>query len=406
MILYRAFESLVESCIKFSGRWVPKNRLWAEGRVGIIEKMRAAIGKDEKIFWVHAASVGEFEQGRPIIEYVREHHPEYKILLTFFSPSGYELRKNYKGADHVFYFPSDRKAMVREFLDAAHPEIAIIIKYEFWLNTLAELRKRQIRTFLVSACFQRPSIFFVPWGYDWRKALKTFETIFVQNEHSCKLLENIGISNVIVAGDTRFDRVFQITRTAKEIEVVQKFCAGKRVFVAGSTWGPDEQLLVRLCNDNPEIKFIIAPHEMNESRIASLMASCKGGATRYTKLCEDFAGKQVLVIDTVGLLSTIYKYASWAYVGGGFGVGIHNTVEPASFGIPIAFGPKYKRFDEAKAMVRLGIAQPIRDYKELADWFKPLKEDEKFRSSIAEQAMEYTRSQLGATQTIMKAIGL
>jgi len=418
MILYRALESLVESCIKFSGHWVPKNRLWAEGRVGLIERIRKAVSPDDRIIWVHAASVGEFEQGRPIIEYIKEHHPEYKICLTFFSPSGYELRKNYKGADYVFYFPSDRRAVARQFLDAIHPEIAIIIKYEFWLNTLQEMRKRHIRAYHVASNFQRVSIFFVPWGWDWRKALTTFDTLFVQNESSRKLLAGIGVKNVVVAGDTRFDRVYEITRTAKDIDLVQEFCNGQRVFVAGSTWAPDEQLLLRLINDNPDVKFIVAPHEMEEHRIQAFMASCSGattcsdgagrfsGACRYTAPCEDISAKQVLVIDTIGLLSTIYKYASWVYVGGGFGAGIHNTVEPASYGLPIAFGPKYKRFDEAINMVGLGIAQPIHNYEEISAWFAPLKEDETLRQEKCKKALEYTTSQLGATSLIMKTIGL
>lgn len=405
-MLYDALIAALEWGIGFSGRWVPKNRKWAQGREGIIEMMRSEVAPDERIFWVHAASVGEFEQGRPLIEFVKEHHPEYKILVTFYSPSGYELRRGYKGADHVFYFPSDKKKVVRQFLDAIHPEIAVFIKYEFWLNTLFELRRRGIRTFLVSSIFRKNSTFFKPWGGLWRKALGTYETIFVQNESSLELLDRLGLSNVVVAGDTRFDRVHQIVLSPKQLPLIDRFCGNSRVLVAGSTWGPDEELLVPLANDNPDIKFIIAPHEMDESRINSMIENIKGGAVRYTSPGEDLEDRQVLIVDTIGLLSSIYKYASWAYVGGGFGVGIHNTVEPASYGLPLAFGPKYKKFDEAVAMTKLGVATVIHDYSELSGWFSPLKKDEALRQKVCQAARNYTTSQLGATDLITKIMGL
>jgi len=407
MLFYNIGIFAFETGIRFSSLWNNKGKLWSDGRKSIISKITSTIRKDDRIFWVHAASVGEFEQGRPIIEYVRKHHPEYKILITFYSPSGFELRKNYKGADYIFYFPSDRKSQVKMFLDAIHPEIAVFIKYEFWLNTLKELKSRNVRTYLVSSIFNPKSVFFKPWGKMWRDCLSTFDTIFVQNQESKELLSSIDVFNAVVAGDTRFDRVSNIVSTAEDIPLVERFAAGSsRIFVAGSTWGPDEDLLIRLVNDHPDIKFIIAPHEMEEERIQRIIKAVNRGATRFTNPDDDIENKQVLIIDTIGLLSAVYKYASWVYVGGGFGVGIHNTVEPASYGLPIAFGPKYGKFDEAVSMVRLGVAHPVTNYQELASWFLSLKEDEGHRTDVCQAARAYTQSQLGATDKIINIIGL
>lgn len=299
---------------------------------------------------MHVASLGEFEQGRPIIEKIRLEHPRYKILLTFFSPSGYEIRKDYPGADYIFYLPIDTPRNARRFLDIVRPEIAIFVKYEFWINLLTGLRRRGIRTYIVSAIFRRNSVFFRQWGGLWRQALETFDTLFVQNEESRILLGKLGFDNVVVAGDTRFDRVAQIAANAKRIELVERFRGGERLFVAGSTWGPDEELLIELMNANPGIKFVVAPHEMDESRIARLIGETRGGAVRYTR-CTDSTvldDKQLLILDTVGILASVYGYATWAYIGGGFGVGIHNTLEAATFGLPVAFGPNYAKFKEAR----------------------------------------------------------
>ena len=310
----------------------PKARLWIEGRRELFRRMKEAIDPAARIIWVHVASLGEFEQGRPIIEQLRKTHPEYKILLTFFSPSGYEIRKNYKGADYIFYLPIDTPRNARRFLDAAHPEIAIFVKYEFWLNLLAELRRRKVRTYVVSAIFRRDSVFFRPYGGMWRQALESFDVMFVQNEESKKLLAELGFDNVLVAGDTRFDRVAEIARAAKQVDVIERFRGDGRLFVAGSTWGPDEELLIRLMNDNPDIKFVVAPHEMDESRIAHLIAETRGGALRYTQRTSrtGYGPRQLLILDTVGLLASVYGYATWSYIGGGFGRGLHNTPEAAT----------------------------------------------------------------------------
>ncbi len=406
MWFYDLIMSLYAGIIRLVGLRYEKARLWSEGRRDLFSRMREKIDPRERIIWLHVASLGEFEQGRPLIEALRESHPEYRILLTFFSPSGYEIRKNYAGADYIFYLPIDTRKQVRQFLDIAHPELVIFVKYEFWLNFLTELRRRQIRTYVVSAIFRRNSVFFRFYGGLWRKALKTFEVLFVQNEESKSLLAELGYPNAVVAGDTRFDRVAKIAREAKQVAMIERFKGNKQLFIAGSTWGPDEELLIPLMNDNPELKFVIAPHEMDEGRIERLMRETRGGAVRYTQCNEttSFEGKQLLILDTVGLLASAYGYASWGYIGGGFGVGIHNTLEAATFGLPIAFGPKYEKFKEARDLVAIGAARSITTYEELKAWFVPLRDDKEHLSKSSRLARDYTLSHQGATETILKTI--
>jgi len=406
MWLYNVGIALYDFAIGIAAHRNPKARQWKEGRRGIFDKMQSVISAADRVVWVHSASLGEFEQGRPIIEKIKERYPGYKILLTFFSPSGYEIRKNYPKADYIFYLPADKPANVRRFLDIAHPEAAIFIKYEFWLNYLGELRRRHIPTYIVSAIFRRRSVFFRFYGGAWRKALGTFSTLFVQNEESKRLLASIGRDNVVVAGDTRFDRVADIARAAKRIPMIESFKGGSRLFVAGSTWGPDEDILQELINDNPQIRFVVAPHEMDEQRIRRIIDNTRGRAVRYTQCnaATDFADMQVLVLDTVGILSSVYGYASWAYIGGGFGVGIHNTLEAATFGLPMAFGPNYGKFKEARDMIALGAARSISSYAELKEWFAPLRDDEATRLRISRLAADYTQSNCGATDMIVEAV--
>lgn len=406
MWLYDFFMSLYAWVIRLVGLKYEKARLWSEGRKGLFERMRAKIDPKARIVWLHVASLGEFEQGRPIIEEIRRSHPEYKILLTFFSPSGYEIRKNYAGADYIFYLPIDTRRNVRQFLDIAHPEVAIFVKYEFWLNMLTELRRRRIRTFVVSSIFRRNSVFFRFYGGPWREALETFEVLFVQNEESKRLLAELGFDNVTIAGDTRFDRVAEIARSAKRVELIERFKGDQKLFIAGSTWGPDEELLIPLMNENPTLKFIIAPHEMDEGRIAHLMEATKGGAVRYTQCTaeSDLKEKQLLILDTVGILASAYGSASWGYIGGGFGVGIHNTLEAATFGLPIAFGPKYQKFKEACDLLSLGAARSVKSYEELKEWFIPLRDDEQQLAATSRLARDYTHSHQGATRTITQTI--
>lgn len=405
MLLYNIAISAYETIVRVCSPFHEKAGLWTRGRKDIFRRMKEAIPVNERIVWVHAASLGEFEQGRPVIEAIRNEHPEYRILLTFFSPSGYEIRKNYDKADYIFYLPSDRPSNVRKFLDIVNPEIVIFVKYEYWLNFLTELRRRNIRTFIISSIFRSNSIFFKAVGGAWRNILGCFETIFVQDDNSRGLLSDIGYDSVVVAGDTRFDRVAQIASQARKIEQIEQFRQGCRIMVAGSTWGPDEDILIPLINAHPDIRFIIAPHEMNEERISRIEREVGGGAVRYTRFDAGKAsGSQVLILDTVGILSSVYGCATWSYIGGGFGVGIHNTLEAATFGLPVAFGPNYSKFKEARDLVALGAARPVGTYDELEKWFSELVCDETLLASTSAKSREYTRSHQGATQTIMRTI--
>ena len=406
MFLYNISIVLYYIVVAFVSLWDKKAKQWIVGRKDIFKRMAEVISPEDKVVWIHAASLGEFEQGRPVIEKIREQQPEYKILVTFYSPSGYEIRKNYAGADYIFYLPIDTPGNAKKFLDVAHPEIAIIVKYEFWLNLLSELKHRGVRTYLISAIFRRNSIFFRSYGSIWRQALDSFEQMFVQNEESKELLHEIGFDNVVVAGDTRFDRVAEIAYNVKKVPIVERFKGDSPLFVAGSTWGPDEEILQTLINDNPQIKFVVAPHEMENSRIERIIAQTKGGAVRYT-LCNeesDFSKTQVLILDTIGILSSVYGYATWSYIGGGFGVGIHNTLEAATFGLPIAFGPNYQKFKEARDMVALGAATKVESAEDLTAWFAPLRDDKSALQRAGSAAKSYTQRNQGATSLIMKIV--
>lgn len=383
--------------VALAAPWNTKAKLWRDGRKNLFDRMRESIDPSAPTIWVHVASLGEFEQGRPIIEKIKAERPEYKILLTFFSPSGYEIRKNYPGADYIFYLPLDTPSNAREFLDIVKPQMAVFVKYEYWINLLAELKNRDIPTYIVSAIFRRDSIFFRSTGAMWREALKSFELLFVQDDNSKSLLAELGYENVVVAGDTRFDRVAQIAAAAKRIDLIEQFKGDSRLFVAGSSWGPDEELIVRLANENPTIKFIVAPHEMEQARMAKIEQSAVGGAVRYTNIDGDISDKQILILDTMGMLSSVYGYADFSYIGGGFGVGIHNTLEAATFGLPIAFGPNYQKFKEARDMIALGGATSVSNYEELERWFAPLRDDSEHLAAVSQISKDYTARNQGAT---------
>lgn len=383
-----------------------KLRLGFRGRRDIFRRLARAIPPGERIAWFHAASLGEFEQGRPVIEALQEKRPEMKILLTFFSPSGYEIRKDYKGADYIFYLPMDAPRNVRRFLDTVNPELAVFIKYEFWINYLLGLCKRGTRTYIISAIFRPGQSFFRPYGKLFRKALAAFTHIFVQDTLSMELLSQIGIHNVTVTGDTRFDRVYQIARGATPLPEVEKFTDGAKVLVAGSTWPPDEDLLIKLINSNKDIKFIIAPHEIDRSRIDKLVENIELPALKYTELTpqSDLHGAQVLFLDTIGMLSRAYRYGRWAYIGGGFGVGIHNTLEAATFGLPLAFGPNYEKFREARGLIEAGGARSVGSMEELEAWFYRMKNDKIAYEISRKASLEYVESHRGATSLILTEI--
>ena len=407
MLLYDFGIAAYTAAIKAVAPWKPKARKWVEGRRGSFERLQATVGASDKpVVWIHASSLGEFEQGRPVIEAIHEHYPQYRVLLTFFSPSGYEIRKDFAAADWVSYLPADTPRNVRRFLDIVRPEMAIFVKYDYWLNYLSELRRRKIRSYIFSSLFRRNSIFFKPYGGMFRRALETFETIFVQNEESKQLLSEIGFENVIVAGDTRFDRAAALPAQASRYPLIEHFKGEGRLFIVGSSWRPDEDLLVPFVNAHPDVKFVIAPHEMEQPRIERLEAECTGGVVRYSE-CRtesDVEGARVLIVDVIGILNQLYQYADWVYIGGGFGVCIHNTQEPATYGVPIAFGPKYHKFKEACDMIKLGACASVTTTEELEEWFAPLKADEKRRAHFARIAADYIASNKGATELIVRSI--
>lgn len=406
-LLYNIGIRCYTAAIAIAGIANAKARLWLKGRRGLLERIESDMARETRArAWIHAASLGEFEQARPIIEEIRRQRPEVAIVVTFFSPSGYEIRKGYNGADYVYYLAADTLRNAKRFVEAVMPQVAIFVKYEFWLNHLAELRRHHTPTYLVSAIFRRGSIFFRPCGAAWRRALATYTTLFVQNEESRQLLASIGYRNATIAGDTRFDRVAEIARNRQQIPIVERFKRDRHLFVAGSTWRPDEEILIELINSNPDIGFIIAPHEMDDRRICHLVSSVKGGAVRYTESCEqtDFNNTQVLILDTIGLLSSLYGYATWAYIGGGFGAGIHNTLEAATFGLPIAFGPRYRRFQEACDLIELRAARSVKSAAELKAWFAPLRDDRACLEKASRAAKEYAERNCGATRLIVEAL--
>lgn len=379
----------------------------SKGRKQIFADLQAKIKHDRPIVWVHCASLGEFEQGRPIIEAIRKQHPKYQILLTFFSPSGYEIRKNYDLADYICYLPADTKKNAEKLIELVRPEMVFFVKYEFWFHFITELKKRNIPLYLVSAIFRENQLFFknTPWGKWYRKMLFSFEQFFVQDNQSVRLLHGVGIKQVTKAGDTRFDRVAEIALNGKSIPLVEKFKGDNLLVVAGSTWKPDEELLVQYIHSHPETKFIIAPHETKKANIERLISLLKTPVICYTDATEDSVmNKQVMIVDTIGILSSIYKYADLSYIGGGFGVGIHNTLEAAIFGMPIVFGPNYLKFNEATAMANLGIAFPVNDSQSLNTILDQLLSDNEKRNSIASQCTQFTNQNLGASQIILNKV--
>lgn len=392
---------------KVAALWSKKAKLWIVGRDGLLDKMAAAIRPEDRIVWFHAASLGEFEEGRPVIEKIRARYPHYKILVTFFSPSGYEIRKNYSHADWVFYLPADTTANMKRFLDIVHPEIAVFIKYEFWLNMLLEIQKRSIRTFVISARFIPNSRFFSWYGGVFRNSLRAFETIFVQDKRSVELLENIGFSNAVLAGDPRFDRVDDIAQTDWKNDIVERFKNKQKVFIGGSTCGAaDEDLLQMLINNHPHTKFLIVPHEMNVEPMEKIEMNTRGGAIRYSKCSTntDFSNYQVLIVDTIGMLALLYRYGNWAFIGGGFIAGIHSVIEATIYGMPAVFGPNYQKNRPGIDMIELGACKSIRNAEELDAWFTPLEHDEEALKKVCDIAYQYCQQNKGASNIILKKI--
>lgn len=389
--------------IRLASPFNEKAALWIKGRKNIQKKISTVNKGSHRLVWFHAASLGEFEQGRPVMEALKKEQPDTRILLTFFSPSGYEIRKNYAGADYIYYLPADTPRNAQHFIESVQPDAAVFVKYEYWYNYLNQLNKRHIPTYLISAIFRKEQPFFKTWGGLHRKMLHFFTRMFIQDEESARLLSSIGIQAFEQTGDTRFDRVKQIADTAQDIDKVTHFLNGAPAVVCGSTWPPDEELLLDYINrDNTNFKWIIAPHEIGENHIRTILGKCQKKVIRYT---QDEAGEtdaKVLIIDCIGLLSSIYRYGKIAYIGGGFGVGIHNTLEAAVYGIPVIFGPRYQKFNEAVRLIQQGGAFSIHNKTELDELLDSLLQDQAITETAGRQALAYVNSQLGATAIIMK----
>ena len=386
--------------VRVAALFKEKLRKMVQGHRATWQMLRALSGKDTYV-WFHAASLGEFEQGRPLMERLRREHPEKKILLTFFSPSGYEVRKNYDGADLVCYLPFDTPLNARRFVKLARPEAAFFIKYEFWRNYIEALYKRGIPCYSVSSIFRENQIFFRPYGRGYARCLSRMTHLFVQNETSRRLLEGIGVTNVDVVGDTRFDRVLDIRNAAKPLPLAERFAGCWKVLVAGSSWPQDEEIIIPYFNKHPNLKLVLAPHVVSEEHLQAIERQLARPALRYSKATpKAVAEADCLIIDCYGLLSSIYRYASMAYVGGGFGVGIHNVPEAAVYGIPVIIGPNNKKFREAQALLRCGGCKEIAgaaDFEQLMDaWLS----DKEALATAGKAAGSYIADNAGAADRI------
>ncbi len=383
-------------------------KMWA-GERQAVKVLKEKVDPEARYIWFHAASLGEFEQGRPLIEHLRETHPEYKILLTFFSPSGYEVRKNYEGADIICYLPLDTIRNARRFLRAVKPVMAFFIKYEFWYNYLHILQHRGVPTYSVSSIFRPDQIFFQWYGRQYGRVLKCFTHFFVQNMESKALLAKLGITDVDVVGDTRFDRVLQIKEASKQLPIVEQFTAhAQKVFVAGSSWLPDEEIFIKYFDIHKDWKLIIAPHVISDEHLSQIFELLKGRrVVRYTEATEEnVKDAEVLIIDCFGLLSSIYHYGTVSYVGGGFGVGIHNVLEAAVWDIPVVFGPNNKHFQEAQGLMLVQGGFEIKDYQSFRDLMMRFETDAFFLQNAGENAGVFVKSRAGATAKVMENVSL
>lgn len=395
-------------------------KMW-RGEREAFKILKQKVDPNAKYIWFHAASLGEFEQGRPLMERIRKDYPQYKILLTFYSPSGYEVRKNYEGADIICYMPVDTRLNAIRFLRLVRPVMAFFIKYEFWSNFLHILKHRNIPTYSVSSIFREDQVFFKWYGRNYAGVLKCFTRFFVQNEESKRLLEGIGITAVDVVGDTRFDRVLQIKEAAKQLPICEAFRTGVassqsadvphhdfKVFVAGSSWPPDENIFIPFFNEHKDWRLLIAPHVIAEEHLKLILSLIKGKkVVRYTQTTpEEAAEADVLIIDCFGLLSSMYNYGDVAYIGGGFGVGIHNTLEAAVWNMPVIFGPNNKKFQEAQGLLKSGGGFEINTYDDFSSLMGSLMNDEAFLKQAGDKAGTFVAHLAGATDKVLTSVKL
>ncbi|WP_440120653.1 3-deoxy-D-manno-octulosonic acid transferase [Tenacibaculum sp. Ill] len=402
--LYNLLLAIVSILLPIVALFNKKIKLFYQGRKETFSKLES-ISKTDKVVWFHAASLGEFEQGRPIIEELKELYSDYKIVVTFFSPSGYEIRKNYPLADVICYLPLDTKSNVKKFIKLVHPDVAIMIKYEFWPNLLSELKKHGAPTILISGIFRKKQSFFKWYGGFMRGKLTAFNHFFVQNETSKNLLNSIDFHNVTIAGDTRFDRVYDILQQDNSLEFISEFKNSQYTVIAGSTWKEDEELIINYINNNAtdDEKFIIAPHNINQKQIKELQSLINKKTILFSEKEEKLLSNyQVFIIDTIGLLTKIYSYADVAYVGGGLATGLHNILEPATYGVPVIFGGnKYNKFQEAIDLVEIGGAKTVTNTNEFSSNFALLKSGKKLREQMGNVNHNYILKNVGATKTII-----
>lgn len=384
-----------------------KARLFVRGRKGLFKKLENDIEPNKRTFWFHCASLGEFEQGRPLIEEIKSRHPGISILLTFFSPSGYEIKKNYQWADCITYLPLDTPRNARKFLELVQPEKVFFIKYEYWYFHLREIKRRNIAVYLVSSIFRENQFFFKSYGAWFRKILFYFDHIFVQNITSRNLLASYHIKNVTVTGDTRFDRVKQIAERARPISLIEQFREERFLIVAGSTWPKDEAILIRYFQNTPfAVKLIIAPHEVHSGRIKSLMEKFpEGQALKFSEARESNIHEfSVLIIDSIGMLSSLYRYGDLSYVGGGFGKGIHNILEPSTFGLPVVFGPNHEKFKEAIDLKNMGGGFAIDSYSSFIELMDAFLNDRETVRQAGRVSKQYVENKAGGTSIILRQI--
>ncbi|NHN26382.1 3-deoxy-D-manno-octulosonic acid transferase [Flavobacterium jejuense] len=409
LFLYNIITILASQVLKIAPFFSPKMKLFVEGRKSVFTVLQSKITTSDKTIWFHAASLGEYEQGLPVMEKVKEKYPTHKIIVTFFSPSGYEVRKNNTIADVTVYLPLDTKVNASKFITLVHPEMVIFIKYEFWPNYLNELKKRSqsfgTKTYLISGIFREKQAFFKWYGEFYRKALQTFDYFFVQNEKSKTLIQSIGFTNVRISGDTRFDRVVSILERDNSLGFIEDFKDNTTTIVIGSSWPKDENLLVNFINQaSNNVKFIIAPHNIKTEQIQELQQSIIKKAVLFSKKeNQNLAEFSVFIIDTIGILTKIYSYADIAYVGGGFGnPGVHNILEPATFGVPIVIGPNYSHFAEATALVNMEGCISISNDTELKNAFDLLLQNEDERYEKGHICSTFVQMNKGATTVILK----
>ncbi|WP_333810443.1 3-deoxy-D-manno-octulosonic acid transferase [Flavobacterium sp.] len=410
LFLYNLVVIFASQLLKLVALFSPKMKLFIDGRKSVFQALASKIQSSDKTIWFHAASLGEYEQGLPVIEAIKQQFPSHKIVVSFFSPSGYEVRKNNTVADVTVYLPLDTISNAKQFIELVHPEMAFFIKYEYWPNYLNELKKQQIKTYLISGILRENQAFFKWYGGFYRNALKTFDYFFVQNESSKKLLQSIGFNNVKVSGDTRFDRVVSILERDNSLDFIEQFKDNTTTIVIGSSWPKDESLLVNYINQSSDdVKFIIAPHNIKSEQIQEL----KNAVSKKTILFSDVEKRliaslqenNVFIIDTIGILTKIYSYADIAYVGGGFGnPGVHNILEPATFGVPVVIGPNYSHFAEATALVNMEGCISIQNQTQLNEAFDLLLHNEDERLEKGHICSTFVQMNKGATQTIMNYI--